>query len=106
MLENFTTLQLLLLGSAGVAAYFFWFKDGKFDLNGVFASVKSFFGNVKLPSVPNVIKHGDKPTTVEIVERWETLRNTLSQAGNTDAVTELDELWKLLNPNTAKKEQK
>ncbi len=105
MLENFSTLQLLLLGGAGVAAYFFWFKDGKFDLSGILASIKSFFANAKLPSIPSVTK-GDKPTTVEIVERWETLRNTLNEAGNTDAVTELDELWKLLNPNTAKKESK
>lgn len=106
MLENFTTLQLLLLGAAGVAAYFFWFKEGKFDLGSIFTSIKSLFSSVKLPSMPSVTKGGDKPTTVEIVEKWETLRNTLSEAGNADAVTELDELWKMLNPNTAKKEYK
>lgn len=110
MLENLSTLQIVLLGAAGVAVYFFWLapsgsaEKSSFDPAKLFACLKAKLLSAKKVVEDKVedVKKSDKPTTVEVVQKFEEFRNRLVAAGLVDAVAELDEIWALMNPNPQK----
>lgn len=103
MFENLSGLQIVLLGAAGVAAYFFWFKPG-FDPAMLFACLKEKFLGVKKAVEDKVDQAGKpvRPTRVEVVEKWEKFVKTLEDAGLHEAAEQANEMWNLLNEDRSK----
>jgi len=99
-----TGINVVLLAAVAYFAYEF-FINGK-DISTTFNQVKDWVlglfaklkGDKSAVSVERVTEDS-KPSIVEIVQRWESLRNTVKSAGLTEAAKELDELWTFLNPN-------
>ncbi len=100
-LQGLSTIQLLaLLAGGGYLVWHYWLKE---ESGGdLFGFLKGLFNKAK-SNVPSVVRTNDVPSTVEVVEKWEEFRNKLIAANLTDAVQELDEIWKLLNPNVTKR---
>jgi hypothetical protein len=96
---------VILLVAGGYLVYTFFLQgtnttlptNGLVDaFNKVRDTVTSYVGTtaaVTHPAVTNI---------TELVANWEALRNTAEAAGLKDAVDQLDEMWKLLNPHIKK----
>ena len=98
-------LQILCLAGAAFLGLTY-LKPGT-DFSSIVDAIKGMLGKLFSPSsapvdVKKPVVVDGSPTTVEIVQRWESLKEVLHAAGLTDAEQELDELWKLLSPKAKK----
>jgi hypothetical protein len=112
MFEGIGPLELCVLLVAGGYLFYTFFLQGSGtstpslpNTNGLVDAfnklkdtINSYVGNAT-----TTVTHTTQVTNIsEIVGEWESLRTTAENAGLKDAVDQLDEMWKLLNPHIKK----
>lgn len=76
-----------------------------FDLSPVWNGIKGLVSRAKLPDVPS-FENDDSDDLIEVVKKWDDLKDACEKHGLTEAVTKLNEIFPvLIKVDTPKVEQ-
>lgn len=66
-----------------------------FDLSPVLNGIKGLVSRAKLPTVPS-FESDDSDDLIEVVKKWDDLKDACEKHGLTEAVTKLNEIFPVL----------